>query len=290
MNQITARNGQQAMAQVLQLLHTSGELSDEGVLSFNSPVTLTYENPRERFIFWPGFRRNPAQEFYTALSSLQGAEAGIPQSAEAILGGASHFLFSTPQLVVQGQVGKDGRLNLTAVVAERNPFTGCFGQLALQLTLLQELMANSIKKNVGTFTIQHMGLDADAGVVGQLLKMSYDNPVEDPYETGKVKVRKIDNDVPIGMIIAEGDNAMGYKSKWVRGALLPLLKTGTFEDIEDIAKQTKKVKASDMRAAMEDWIDAVRQSMLLNPKPPVDAPQSSAVTDAGPVPNLKVVN
>jgi len=282
MMNITARNSQQALASFLQLMHSEADLDQKGVLRLTEPITFVFEEPRERFIFWPGFRRNPAQEFHTALQSIAQTESSLPQAAEAILADDSHFLFSTPQLVVQAKLTKAGKVDMYAIVSERNPFTGAFGQLAMQLTVLQELLCNEVKKNMGSFTIQHMGVEMHSAVVGQLLKASFDSPVADPYENGDVKARKIDSPVEIKMILEEGDKAMGYKSKWVRGVLLPLLKTGTFEDLDDIAKQIKKVKASDVRRSMEEWLLAVRESMAMQ-----EAAKAAGQGEGAP--NLKVV-
>jgi len=152
---IPSRNAHSAMTPFLQMMQISGEQDGES-LAINEPVIFRFERPRERLIFYPAFRRNVAQELGQALASLSQAEETLPQAAAAVLGGARHFMFSTPHMVVRGDIGFDGRFNLYAVVTEDNPFRGALGQLGLQMSLLQELMAGAVKKQVGTLTIQHM--------------------------------------------------------------------------------------------------------------------------------------
>ena len=255
MQLINSRNPQGSMAPFLQLMHTSAKLEGD-MLILNEPVVFSWERPRERLIFFPGFRRNPAAELGQAFHSLSQAENSIVEAAEAVVGGAQHFLFSTPHLVVRGDIGHDNRFNLAAVIAETNPFAGALGQLGLQMTFLQELLATSVKRQVGGLTVQHMGIAVREEVIKNLLKSSFENSVSDPYDGG-MKPRKIDGPVELKMLGEEGDNAIGYKSKWVRQVALPLLAAGHAESAEDALKLAKKIKADDWRRAMVEWSEAV---------------------------------
>lgn len=255
MEMIFSRNPQGAMAPLLSFMHTAGELEGDNLV-IDSPVTFVYNNPRERLIFWPQFRRNPAQELYQALGSLAEAEKAIPEAAQAILTGATHFIFSTPQLVVQAKISSSGRLDMYVIVSEENPFVGALGQLGMQLTVLQELIAGAAKKPVGYFTIQHMQLRAPAMAVGQLLKAAFDEPVLDLYETGDIKTRRIDGPLDIKVMIAE-ETPTGLRSKWARKVMLPLIACGKCEDVEEARKMAENIKAADIRRAMVEWTEAV---------------------------------
>ena len=112
MQVIHSRNPQGSMTPFLQLMHTSAEQEPGGMLALNEPVVFSWERPRERLIFYPGFRRNPAQELGQAFNALSQAEASLADAAEAVVGGARHFLFSTPHLVVRGDIGNDNRFNM----------------------------------------------------------------------------------------------------------------------------------------------------------------------------------
>ena len=255
---IPARNVQQALVPLLQALHTTAEDIGEDLV-FTDPVVFRFRNPRERLVFFPGFRRNPAQELSQSMQSLVQAEGNIQQAADAVVAGAGHFLFSTPQLVVRGDIGTDGRFNLTAILADTNPFTGALGQIGLQMSILQELLANAAKKSVGELTIQHMGVRVPLQVVKNLMKAALDNDTSDPYD-GDLKPRKIDGPLEMKMLVEEGDQATGYKSKWLRHVALPLFACLKAETVEEALELTKKIKTEDWKRSMIDWLQAVKMS------------------------------
>jgi hypothetical protein len=255
MQLITSRNIHGALAPLLQLMHVSAEQENDRFI-LREPVIFTFDRPRERLIFYPDFRRNPAHELGQALLSLSQAEASIEEAATAVISGASHFLFSTPHLVVRGDIDHGGRFNLSAVIAEKNPFAGAIGQLGLQMSILQELLANSAKKPVGILSVQHMGLEVNAEIIKGLLRGAYDGMTSDPYD-GELKPRKIDSPVELKMLGEEGAKAIGYKSKWVRQVALPLLIAGKAETPEEALELTKNIKANDWRRAMIEWTETV---------------------------------
>jgi hypothetical protein len=254
MELIRSRNQQTAMPALLNTLF-EGELRED-MLVVDHPVVFTFERPRERLVFWPGIRRNPAHELHQALQSISTAEASLEKAAAAIVGGADNFLFTTPQMVVQGKMASDGRMNLTAILADTNPFTGAFGQAGLQLSILHELLANIAKKSVGELSIQQMGLVLQKQVVEQLLKGSFDNMPEDPYSKG-MKPRKVDPPLDIATLIDPQIEAIGGKSKWARLVAAPLLRVAQAETAEDALELCKKIKADDWRRAMTEWCEAV---------------------------------
>lgn len=255
---IPGRNFQSLMVPMLQSLHTAAEEEGEDLV-FHDPVIFTVHRPTERLVFFPGFRRNPAQELGQAFASLAQAEGSIEDAAKAVTDGGGHFLFSTPQLVVRGSVGGDGRFNLTAVLADTNPFQGVLGQMGLQMSILHELMAQAAHKHVGTLTIQQMGLRVPLSVVTQLMRAALDQHPEDPYEAG-LKPRKLDGPLQMKMAVEEGPSASGYSSKWVRHVALPLLATLKAEDLDEARKLAEGIKADDWRRSCLEWLDAMGQA------------------------------
>ncbi|MCP4896070.1 MAG: hypothetical protein GY906_03765 [bacterium] len=255
MHLIPSRNAQSAMAPFLQMMHTSAEQEGD-MLILNEPVLFTFEKPRERLVFYPGYARNPASELGQACQSLAQTEGAIEDAAKAVVNGAGHFLFSTPHLVVRADVDSSGRFNMQTIVSETNPFVGALGQLALQMSILQELMAGAVKKPVGTLSFQHMNVILKDEVITHLLKLGYEEPVRDPYAEG-MKVRRIDGPLQLKMLSEEGNNATGYKSKWVRHVALPLLACINTETAEEARELVKTIKAEDWRRAMSQWIEAV---------------------------------
>lgn len=220
---------------------------------------MVYEKPRERLIFWPGFVRNPARELVIALSGLKQIEDVITESAEKVVSGREHFIFSTPQLVVQANVDDYNKFNMRTVIAEPNPFSGALGHLALQLTILQELMANAVNRNMGAFSIQHMSMAVKADVVETLLKESLNGLPEDPYQNG-LKYRKIDGKLNMAMLLDEGAAAQGYRSKWVRTVALPLFQSAQGDDYDASASWAKKIKSNDWKRAQVEYLDALKKA------------------------------
>lgn len=253
MEMIRTRNQQQAMPALLNTLF-EGERRDENAV-VDHPVVFTFEQPRERLIFWPGIRRNPAAEMAQALQSLNQTEPHLGDAAKAVLDGSENFLFHHPRLVVQVSENHAGRLNLYAVLADSNPFTGAFGQQGLQLSMLLELLANEARRQVGEMTIQHQRLTVPASVVSQLLKSTLDDPPVNPYD--RIKPRKIDGPLAIADVLGDPAATMGIKSKFVRHVIGPLLLAGRAESAAEAAELAKKIKADDWRRAMVEWCEAV---------------------------------
>lgn len=253
---LRSRNPQSALPALLNMLYANG-VSKDGKLSLPDPATFVYEKPRERLIFWPGFHRNPAKELVAALGALRQIEDVIPKAAADVVAGREHFIFFTPQMTVQANIDSNNKFNMRTVVAESNPFHGAFGYLALQLTLLHELMANSVKIDMGTFSIQHMSISADKEVIEMLLKESLNNIPKDPYQNG-VKIRKIDGNINMAMLLDEGVAAQGYRSKWVRSVALMLFHSAQCESFDAAISWAKKIKADDWKLAQITYLEALK--------------------------------
>jgi hypothetical protein len=259
--EIVARNPHSALGAFLQQLVDRGT-KHEDQLVFPEPCTFAWQLPKERLIFWDGMLRDPAQELQTAAHGLAEAEAVLELSAQKILKGNRQLLFATPELAVQGQLDTNKRFRLVVALATSNPFIGAFGQYGLQISMMQELMAKSIKKPVGPMVMIHMaGVQATTLAVGGLLEEIHKRLAWDPYAEKFVKPRDLDGPLELKMLSTEGPMAMGYKSKWVRHVAVPLLEIlkAQREDTDiDIEKTTKRIKASDWRMAMELWSDRAK--------------------------------
>ena len=257
MEQMRSRNAQMAVAGMLQSLYAGGEHTEDDQLLLDHPVLYTFEEPRERLIFWPGIRRNPAQELSQALTSLAQAEEHMEPAAKSITDGSDGFLFSTPRLLVQAHATDAGKINLHAVVADTNPFVGAFGQIGLQMSILIELLAHAAKKQVGELTIQHQRVALPKQVVEQLLRPSIEHIPEDPYRS--IKARKIDSPLGINDLLNNPEETMG-KSMWLRHVAGPLLVAGKAETPAEAIVLAKKIKADDWRRSMTEWCEAVQQA------------------------------
>lgn len=255
MEMIRSRNAQSAMPALLSTLFEAEQKDGDQVV--DHPVVFTFEKPRERMIYWPGIRRNPAGEMAQALQSLSQTEDALESAAEAVKSGANHFLFSTPQLMVQGRLGTKGELNLYAVIADENPFTGAFGQIGLQLSLLGEAIAKAGKMKLGELTVQHQRLRLPSNVVAQLMQGTLQGIPEDPYDNG-MKPRTLELPLDLKMLIEEGEQASGYKSKWIRHVALPLLAAGRAKTPAEGKELAKKIKADDWRRSMIEWCEAAQ--------------------------------
>lgn len=253
--EMTARNPHSALCLALMHLSEHGTKVD-GNFVLSEPCAFTWEQPKERFVFWEGMSRDPGEELRQVAIGLAAAEAHIGPAGETVLQGSNQFLFSTPLLAVQGRI-VDNKLNMMAITTQTNPFIGAFGQINMQLTMLHELMAKSIRKSVGQFTIQHMGLSAPMEAVGALLEASRKQHGEDPYTEKLVKPRDLDANIELQMLATEGAGAIGYKSKWVRHVALPLLEISEMAKERPLAalQQVNRIKASDWRASMEEWLE-----------------------------------
>ena len=254
MQLINSRNPHSAMASFLQMMHIAAEQEGK-MLHLRQPCIFTWDHPCERLIFYPGFARNPAKELRQALQSIAQTESVILPAAESVLQGARHFLFSTPQLVLQANIDGSGCFNMAAVISETNPFLGAFGQLALQMSILHELLARSIKRRIGTLSIQHMNISVPEEVIRNFLRSAYDNEIVDPYEAGTMKARKLDAPLDLQMLTSEDAQALGYKSKWVRQVALPLFSADAEETPEECLEECQRIKADDWRQAMIEWTE-----------------------------------
>lgn len=264
MELVRSRNPQSAMPELLHMLYSNGIKEDE-MLIIPDPIMFTFEKPRERLIFWPEFQRNPAKELVVALTGLKDVESVITKAAQDVVDGKEHFIFVTPQLMVQASIDRADKFNMRTVVAEQNPFLGAFGHLMLQLTVLQELMANAVNKNMGTFSVMHMSLRTRADVIEKLLKSSIDSIPGDPYQNG-LKIRKIDGTINMTMLLEEGARATGYRSKWVRQVALPLFMSAQGENHEDGVKLAKSIKADDWKRAQIEYLHALKLTKEQNAK------------------------
>lgn len=254
MEMIRARNQQAALPALLQSLYTDGEQHADQLL-LDHPVVFTFERPRERLIFWPGIRRNPAGELAQALTSLQAAEPHMEQAAQAVVQGNQRFMYHNPQMVVQVRDDGAGRMDLYAILTDPNPFTGAFGGQALQLSVLLELLAQAGKRQVGELTVQHQQLQLPANVVAQLMKGSLEAMPANPYADG-LKPRKIDGPLDLGDTLKHPEVTMGHRSKWVRHVAGPLLVAGKADSPQQAAELAKRIKAEDWRRAMIEWCEA----------------------------------
>lgn len=75
MRAITVRNGQQALPRVLQMLDEEGQHRNSRngpVIQLPFPLSITYEQPCERVVFWPQRDCNPAFHLYESLWMLDG--------------------------------------------------------------------------------------------------------------------------------------------------------------------------------------------------------------------------
>jgi hypothetical protein len=252
MEVIKARNLQTAMPAILDLLYARGERKD-GQLVYRQPVSVTFEKPDERLLFWPGYKLNPAKQLHQAYASLGTAEAGIPQVAQQILTGTGQFLFSTPILVMRSVISDEGRLESYAVVANSDPMVGVAGQLGLQLSILHELLALASRKRLGKLTIQHMDLSAPEERVCMLMQNSLQDRAGDPYSTGEAKPRGLDADLEMTAALSA---PLGLKSKWTRHVFVPLQEVGALVDEKpnEARKQLGRIKAGDWRLAMERFL------------------------------------
>lgn len=256
MNHIGSRNPQSAMPRLLQLMYRRGDKDGE-MLIMPEPVMFTFQKPRERLIFWPGFQRNPVKELVIALTGLRQVENVISKAAQDVVDGKEHFVFVTPQLMVQANIDRAGKFNMRAVVAEQNPFLGAFGHLMLQLTILQELMANAVDKDMGAFSIMHMSLKIRADLIEKFLKESLDDIPGDPYSDG-LKTRRIDGTINMSMLLDEGAKATGYRSKWVRAVALPMFLAASGEDFDESMKRAKSIKADDWKRSYIEYLYALK--------------------------------
>lgn len=260
MELIRTRNAQQSLSAIIPLLYSSGEESGSDLL-LDAPVMFEWERPRERMTFWPSFRRNPAHELAQSLQALRTAEAAIPDAARAVLAGKHHFLFSTPAVAIQGSIGTDGRLHLRCVTTERNPMAGALGQLGFQLTMLHELIANEAKRNLGTFSILQLGIQLPVDAVRTMFLAGADVLGYDPYTSGETKARSIDSPLDMGVLLDQGEKAIGYRSKWGRHVALPLFATQKLAmggDWYGARIAAKLIKADDYRTSMLDWLEAAQ--------------------------------
>lgn len=250
MEVIKARNLQQAFPRVLELMYARGQRTKDEQIVYDRPCIVTMERPDERLLFWPGYKLNPAAHLMQAYQSLATAEPGIAQTAQAVLNGSGQFLFSTPVLVVQSRISKEGRFETYAIVTTDDPMVGLAGQLGLQLSILHELLANAAKKKLGSLTIQHMRLVAPEERTSQLMLNSLQEGFDDPYEAGRVKPRSLDDQLEMGEAIKK---TLGLKSKWSKHVFIPLQELAALPQTEARGK-TGNIKASDWRLAMEQYL------------------------------------
>ena len=267
--EMTARNPHSGLCPLLEYLSREGtKQGEEYVLA--EPCVLRWEQPKERLVFWDGLTRNPAEELRQVATGLALAESHAEPAAKTVLEGNGQFLFSTPLLAVQGRFTSEGRFDLTAIMSTENPFVGAFGQIGLQMAMLQEMMAKAVKKPVGCLTMQHMGIRAPMAAVAAILESSRSKVGYDPYAEKDIKPRDFDGPLELKMLSEEGTNAIGYKSKWVRKVALPLLQIEALANENGPLAAMQKVgdiKASDWRAAMEEWLEF----RLQHPEPEKDA-------------------
>ena len=259
MQVIKARSQQLAMPQLLSTLY-DGEQKD-GVLVVDQPVVFTFEQPRERLLFWPGIRRNPAQELVAALAALKVAEDGIEAAVAGVAKGNHSFLFSTPVMVAGAKITGNNCLDMYGIISDPNPFTGAFGQANLQLSILQEMMAHAGKLDIGELTVQHQGLHMGTKIVEQLFQgaLGGQRPA-DPY-AADLKPRKIDMPIDVASLLDPAlRGAMGRKSKWSRLVAGPILDVGECKTPQEGLALCKKIKADDWRRATIEWCEALIQA------------------------------
>lgn len=269
MELVRSRNPQSAMSETLNLLYRKGEKVGENLV-MPEPVSFIYEKPRERLIFWPSFQRNPSRELHAALSGIRQIEKVIGDAAKEVMAGKTHFIFSNPQIVVQAHIDRSNRFHMRTVAAETNPFLGALGNAMLQLSILQELMANSIDHEMGTFTMLHMTISVKADFVEKLLKESLDGIPDDPYQHG-LKTRKIDGNINIAMLLDEGARAAGYRSKWTRCVALPVFLSSQGRDFDESMKRTKDIKADDWRRLQIEYLRALNDARILEEQKRVES-------------------
>jgi hypothetical protein len=254
MDVITARNPQVGLMALRN--ETIPKFGHEGPVRLPGGLTLVVERPQERVVSWPGIWRNPAQELTDALLSLYQAQAAIATIADDLWDEPSGFQLMTETLVVSVQTVAAEELTMTACTSETNILAACFGPMFLQLSMLQELIAQRSGLKMGSLTLVQTGAfltNRDRATIA--LVRFYDG-----YTLGSCEATPIVVDEAfwsdVRMYLETRGQGVGYTSPFVRQTAIPMLAALNCEEKKQALNLAGRIKSSDWRRAMVQFVEA----------------------------------
>lgn len=240
--QVKARNMQSALKSFMDKLGTRD--------SIDEPLMVILTHPREKVMVWTGWGNSPAQELCDALLSLRQVRKIIPNLASKLGELTPGFHLQSPIMSVSFELTEKKEVTVTAVTPETDVSHAAFGPMMMQLSMLQELIASHAKCGVGTLTlVQLQARIPKRPVMGD---EGYTDGVYSPIPMESAEDFWADLD----MFLQQQDNAIGYKSLFIRKVAVPVVRAAKLaeDDPSEAKKALSSIAATDWRAAMAEVI------------------------------------
>jgi hypothetical protein len=231
----------------------------EGSVRLPGGLTLVVERPQERVVSWPGLGQNPAQELTDALLSLHQARAAMDMVAQSIGQSVDGFHMHTGTLVVSVQTDAAEELTMTACTSENNILAACFGSMFLQLSMLQELLAQRAGLKMGPLTLVQTGAYLTGAGRAALCPSVFDRRFHDGYTLKACEATPIVVDATFWsdtrMYLETQGEGVGYTSPFIRQTAIPMLHALKCEEKKQALELAGRIKSSDWRRAMTRFVE-----------------------------------
>ena len=90
-------------------------------------------------------------------------------------------------LMVTFQVAPDGRLDMSVFCRSNDMIWGAYGANVVHFSMLQEYVATSLGRKMGTYTQMSVNFHAYVDIYEQMSNAAWAHPFGDPYEAGEVQ-------------------------------------------------------------------------------------------------------
>ena len=247
---IKARNRNQSLQKFLDLMRVEA-IGGQGSLFLTEPLAFVWERPQERCMF---ISSDPISELMVALKGLAEVESAIEQATEHVAAKKGGFAIHGSHSAIEFLSSRT-QLHSFAVLTEPDPLKGALGVYGLQLSILQEIMAQRLNLRTGRCTITHQGAVSATPTIRALLEASYKTLSTDPY--WDVQPTDVDCGNQLGALVSLQADATGYKSKWIRRTLLPMLSIQglAIDNLSEAQELLPSIKSEDWRLVVESWLN-----------------------------------
>lgn len=261
MQVIHARNSQAGLMKLrTEILPRYFSSSGEDGLRLLGGLTLTVERPQERVLSWPGIGLNPAQTLTDALLSVHNAQAAIDEVAGSLGNESTGFQLVTNGLVVSVQTSTEQGLTMVACTSVNNVCEAVFGPMFLQLSMLQELIAEKAGKGMGSLTLVQTGAFIPTSDLKAIGRPEFDRHWHDPYTLLVVTPEPIVVDETFWsdttMYLETSGAGVGYTSPFIRKTALPMVHALQCDDKKRALELAGRIKSTDWQRAMVHFIEA----------------------------------
>ena len=167
---------------------------------------------------------------------------------------------TTKTLAVVVQTNAAEELTVTACTSENNICDAIFGPMFLQLSMLQELIAQRASLDMGSLTLIQTGAFLTAKDLAAIFGPVFNRGFHDPYTLRACDAAPIVVDETFWsdtkMYLETQGQGVGYTSPFIRQTAIPMLAALNCEEKKRALELVGRIKSPDWQRAMKLFVEA----------------------------------